>query len=51
MLMTPVYYPMYAAATRHDRVLVDNPWFREGIPTGLISRTLHKRRQNRIQSC
>ena len=25
MLMTPVYYPMYAAATRHDRVLVDNP--------------------------
>ena len=30
MLMTPVYYPMYAAATRHDRVLVDNPLVQEG---------------------
>ena len=30
MLMTPVYYPMYAAASRHDRVLVDNPLIRDG---------------------
>ncbi len=30
MLMTPVYYPMYAAATRHNRVLVENKLIRVG---------------------
>jgi cystathionine beta-lyase len=30
MLMTPVYYPMYFAATRHDRLVVDNPLVRVG---------------------
>lgn len=30
MLMTPVYYPMYAAVTRHDRVLVENKLVRVG---------------------
>lgn len=30
MLMTPVYYPMYMAVTRHDRTLVDNPLVRDG---------------------
>ncbi len=30
MLMTPVYYPMYFAISRHGRTLVDNPLIREG---------------------
>ena len=30
MLMTPVYYPMYSAATRHNRVLVENKLVRVG---------------------
>lgn len=30
MLMTPVYYPMYMAISRHGRTLVDNPLIREG---------------------
>ena len=30
MLMTPVYYPMYMAVSRHDRVLVDSPLIRDG---------------------
>ncbi len=30
LLLTPVYYPMYMAATRNDRVLVESPLIREG---------------------
>ena len=30
MLMTPVYYPMYFAITRHNRVLMENKLIREG---------------------
>lgn len=30
MLMTPVYYPMYFAISRHGRTLVDNPLVRTG---------------------
>ncbi|MGE4277704.1 MAG: MalY/PatB family protein [Lawsonibacter sp.] len=30
MLMTPVYYPMYFAISRHERALVDNPLVRVG---------------------
>lgn len=30
MLMTPVYYPMYFAIQRNNRVLVDNPLIRRG---------------------
>lgn len=30
MLMTPVYYPMYFAVSRHGRTLVDNPLLRDG---------------------
>lgn len=30
MLMTPVYYPMYFAISRHGRTLVDDPLIREG---------------------
>lgn len=35
MLMTPVYYPMYAAVTRHDRMLVDAPLVRQGDTYGI----------------
>ena len=30
LLMTPVYYPMYMAATRNDRKICDSPLIREG---------------------
>ena len=30
LLMTPVYYPMYMAATRNNRTIADSPLIREG---------------------